>query len=300
MMPVARQASLAGGLALCIAQPALGQTSAYSDSLLPAIRRAATVVPGALPLAVHVLAFNHSRGVASSSVEGAPGDSVDRANVVFQIRYPRGWIMVDAGMDKEIAHDPPNYSQAAYDSVQLGLKDARLIVITHEHFDHIEGVLKSPYLDQIRPKTMLNREEVATLMAPGNPGNITLDSAQAAHYIVMDYDLLLPIAPGVVLIKAPGHTPGSQMVYVRTARGQEMVLVGDVAWATLGITLDRQKPEAVSDRLHENRSEIVPELAWLHSLAAQGVPLVVSHDDDSMMPLVRQGVLVDGLNLGNP
>jgi glyoxylase-like metal-dependent hydrolase (beta-lactamase superfamily II) len=299
-MPLVRHLALVAAVALCGAHTGRAQSNPYSDSLLPAVRRAATVVPGVLPQAVQVLAFNHSRGVASSSVEGAPGDSVDRANVVFQIRYPRGWIMVDAGMDKEIAHNPPNYSQAAYDSVQLGLRDARLIVITHEHFDHIEGVLKSPYLDQIRPKTMLNREEVATLMQAGNPGNITLDSAQAAHYIVMDYDLLLPIAPGVVLIKAPGHTPGSQMVYVRTARGQEMVLVGDVAWATLGITLDRQKPEAVSDRLHENRAAIAPELAWLHGLAAQGVPLVVSHDDDSITRLVRQGVLVNGLNLGNP
>lgn len=299
-MPLVRHLALVAAVALCSAHTGRAQTNPYSDSLLPAVRRAATVVPGALPQAVHVLAFNHSRGAASSSVEGAPGDSVNRANVVFQIRYPRGWIMVDAGMDKEIAHNPPHYSQAAYDSVQLGLRGARLIVITHEHFDHIEGVLKSPYLDQIRPKTMLNREEVATLMQAGNPGNITLDSAQAADYIVMDYDLLLPIAPGVVLIKAPGHTPGSQMVYVRTARGGEMVLVGDVAWATLGITLDRQKPEAVSDRLHENRAEIAPELAWLRGLAAQGVPLVVSHDDDSITGLVRQGVLVNGLNLGNP
>ncbi len=87
-MPLARYLSLAGALALCVAQAGRAQTNPYSDSLLPAVRRAASAIPGALPEAVHVLAFNRGRGLASGSVEGAPHDSVDRVNVVFQIRHP--------------------------------------------------------------------------------------------------------------------------------------------------------------------------------------------------------------------
>jgi glyoxylase-like metal-dependent hydrolase (beta-lactamase superfamily II) len=292
--------SAIGVLALVL--PAVGhaQSTPYSDSLLPALRRAASAVPGALPENVRVLAFNWSRGPASGVVEGASNDSVGRANVVFQIRYPSGWIMVDAGMDKEIANNPPRFSQQRYDRVQLALRDARLIVITHEHYDHIQGVLRSPYLAQIQPKTVLNRAQVQTLMTGPNPGNITLDSATAARYLVVDYDGLLPIAPGVVLIKAPGHTPGSQMVYVRTAGGRELVLAGDVAWAMAGVETNRQKPEAVSQRLRENREQVAPQVAWLHGLAAQGVAVVVSHDDASVTGLVRQGVLADDVDLRNP
>jgi glyoxylase-like metal-dependent hydrolase (beta-lactamase superfamily II) len=292
--------SLLGAVALVLPAAGQAQSTLYSDSLVPALRRAATAVPGALPESVRVLAFNWSRGLASGVVEGASSDSVGRANVVFQIRYPRGWIMVDAGMDKEIANNPPRFSQERYDRVQLGLRDARLIVITHEHYDHIEGVLRSPYLPQIQPKTMLNRAQVQTLMTGPNPGNITLDSGAAARYLVVDYDGLLPIAPGVVLIRAPGHTPGSQMVYVRTAGGRELVLAGDVAWAMAGVETNRQKPEAVSQRLRENREQVAPQVAWLHGLAAQRVAVVVSHDDASVTALVRQGVLADDLDLRNP
>jgi glyoxylase-like metal-dependent hydrolase (beta-lactamase superfamily II) len=299
-MSLVRRCFLVGALALAIPAAGRAQSALYSDSLLPALRRAATAVPGALPQAVGVLAFNWSRGLASGSVEGAPDDSVGRANVVFQIRYPGGWIMVDAGMDKEIANNPPRFSQERYDRVQLALKDARLIVITHEHYDHIEGALRSPYLAQIQPKTLLNRAQVQTLMTGSNPGNIKLDSAGAARFIVVDYDGLLPVAPGVVLIKAPGHTPGSQMVYVRTAAGREMVLAGDVAWAMAGVENDRQKPEAVSQRLHEDRQQIAPQVAWLHGLAAQHVAVVVSHDDASVTGLVRQGVLAGDVDLRNP
>lgn len=299
-MSLVRRYAVMAALALVTPVRGQAQSTLFSDSLLPALRRAAAAVPGALPQAVRVLAFNWSRGLASGVVEGGPADSVGRANVVFQIRYPGGWIMVDAGMDKEIANNPPRFSQERYDRVQLALRDARLVVITHEHYDHIEGVLRSPYLAQVRPKTMLNRAQVQTLMTGSNPGNIKLDSADAARYLVVDYDGLLPIAPGVVLIKAPGHTPGSQMVYVRTAQGKEIVLAGDVAWAMAGVETTRQKPEAVSQRLHEDRALIAPQVAWLHGLAAQHVAVVVSHDDASVLGLVRQGVLADDLDLKNP
>jgi glyoxylase-like metal-dependent hydrolase (beta-lactamase superfamily II) len=299
-MPLARHLSFVASLALCAATAGRAQTSGYSDSLLPAVRRAAALVPGPLPESVHVLAFNWGRRLLSSAVEGQADDSVTSSFVVFQIRYPHGWIMVDAGMDKQMANNPPRYSEPAYDRVQLALRDARMIVITHEHYDHIAGVLRSPYLDQIRPKTLLNRQQVQTLMAGGNPGGITLDSAAAARYIVVDYDLLLPIAPGVVLIKAPGHTPGSQMVYVRTAQGSEILLAGDVAWGLAGIETERQKPQTVSERLQENRAEIAPELAWLHHLYRQHVPVVVSHDDAELQTLLRQGTLVNDLDLKNP
>lgn len=298
-MSLIRRGALVAALACIVPVQGRAQSALYTDSLLPALRRAAGAVPGALPQGVGVLAFNWSRGLASGVVEGGPADSVGRANVVFQIRYPSGWIMVDAGMDKEIANNPPRFSQERYDQVQAALRDARLIVITHEHYDHVEGVLRSPYLAQIRPKTLLTRQQVQTLMTGQNPGNITLDSAGAAHYLVVDYERLLPIAPGVVLIKAPGHTPGSQMVYVRTAQGRELVLAGDVAWAMAGVEGNRQKPEAVSQRLHEDRALIAPQVAWLHGLAAQHVAVVVSHDDDSVTGLVRQGVLADGVDLRN-
>ncbi len=299
-MALLRRCALVAALGCVFPASGRAQSTLYTDSLLPALRRVAGAVPGALPQGVRVLAFNWSRGLASGVVDGAPADSVDRANVVFQIRYPSGWIMVDAGMDKEIANNPPRFSQERYDRVQLGLRDARLIVMTHEHYDHIEGVLRSPYLAQIRPKTLLNRAQVQTLMAGSNPGNIRLDSADAVRYLLVDYDGLLPIAPGVVLIKAPGHTPGSQMVYVRTAQGREMVLAGDVAWAMVGVETNRQKPEAVSQRLREDRALVASGIAWLHGLAAQRVAVVVSHDDASVTGLVRQGVLVDGLDLREP
>jgi glyoxylase-like metal-dependent hydrolase (beta-lactamase superfamily II) len=245
------------------------QTNPYSDALLPASRRAATIVPGDPPKSLHVLTFNRGKSPVSEAVENAPSDPIAVANVVFQILYSHGWIMVDAGMDRELIDAGDEFSQERYDRAQLALRDARMIVVTHEHDDHVAGVIRSPYLSEIERKTILNRAQVQTLLNHPNKPAIKLDRERAARYLVVDYDLLLPIAPGVVLIKAAGHTPGSQMVYVHLASGQELLLAGNVAWLMLGIEKRLQKPESASKRYGEDREAIRPQLEWLHGLAAQ-------------------------------
>ena len=40
------------------------------------------------------------------------------------------------------------------------------------------------------------------------------------QYMVVDFESILPVAPGIVLIKAPGHTKGEIMVYARLQNGK--------------------------------------------------------------------------------
>ena len=64
---------------------------------------------------------------------------------------------------------------------------------------------------------------------------IRLTPDQAARFIVVDYEKYLPVAPGIVLIKAAGHTPGSQMVYIALESGRELLLIGDTTWHMDGV-----------------------------------------------------------------
>jgi len=151
--------------------------------------------------------------------------------------------------------------------------------VTHEHHDHVAGVLASPFLAQIQTHTLLTREQSRSLIERPNHPRIKIDSAFAARYLVLEYDPIAPIAPGVVLIRAPGHTPGSQMVYVRLATGAEVILSGDVAWNTTGIETERQKPETSTRSFGgEDREAVATELRWLKGVQTQRVSVVVSHD----------------------
>jgi glyoxylase-like metal-dependent hydrolase (beta-lactamase superfamily II) len=295
------------GVSLSASARTAAQAPAFTDALLDKVRAAARAVPGDLPHSLGFLKFAEFKTPLSGAVEGAGDELVNGAYTVFQVRYPHGWIMVDAGVDREVETDTSvTIHQDRYQRVQEALQGANLIVVTHEHHDHVAGVIHTPARDLIAPKTVLTRAQVQTLLARrtgkiplGSSPLIHLTPADAARYIVIDYEQLYPIAPGVVLLKAPGHTPGSQMVYVRLDSGQEVLLVGDIAWFMAGIERRLQKPAAISREMGEDRTALQQQLRWLSGLTQrQHIVLVNSHDDDWLGSLVSRGILKDDLDLG--
>jgi glyoxylase-like metal-dependent hydrolase (beta-lactamase superfamily II) len=284
--------------------PMTAQTSVWSDSLLGRIRVAATMIPGTLPGSIHVLRLAPGEAPQSVFLDGGSNEPFHVTFSVFQIRFTDGWIMVDAGIDQSTfaargTGPDIKIPQDNYELIQRALVDARSIVVTHEHDDHVAGVIRSPARDIIVPKTLLTRAQVQTLIEhPLNPA-VRLDASSRDKYCIIDYDLLYPLAPGVVLIKAPGHTPGSQMVYVHLASGKEILLIGDITWAMAGIELQRLKPEATSKLLGEDRTAIKTEIGWLRNVTGK-LNLVNSHDDDSIAAQIKQGVLEEGLDVQRP
>ncbi|MCZ0954245.1 MAG: hypothetical protein OXJ56_16880, partial [Rhodospirillaceae bacterium] len=107
----------------------------------------------------------------------------------------------------------------------------------------------------------------------------------------------LPVAPGVVLIEAPGHTPGHQMVYVRMADGTEFVFIGDVGWLMENVTELRLRPAETVARIGEDPDALMSQLLWLRGLADQGVVLVPSHDDRLLNRYAAEGLLGNDLAL---
>lgn len=290
---------LAAGVFSC--QGLSAQTIPYSADLLPAVRRAATLIPGDPPAAIRVVSLNPFQIALSYMVEGGSAQTVTAAYPVFQIRFPRGWIVVDAALDRGLLSNTTTFSDEVYNQIHIALRDARLAVVTHEHHDHVAGVIRSPYLAQVQQHTLLTRAQVQSLLdRPDNP-LIKIDSLVAARYLTIDYDPFIPIAPGVVLIKAPGHTPGSQVVYVRLASGQEVILAGDVAWNMAGIETQRQKPDASTrDFGGEDREAIARQMRWLREISGPKTTVVVSHDAAWITTLISRGLLLSGFDLTSP
>jgi glyoxylase-like metal-dependent hydrolase (beta-lactamase superfamily II) len=293
---------------VCVSAPARTEAQApvFTDALLDKVRGAARAVPGDLPQSLRVLTFAQFKTPLSGAVEGAGDEVVDGVYTVFQVRYSHGWIMVDAGVDREVETDTSvTILQDRYQRVQEALRGASLIVVTHEHHDHVAGVIHTPARDLIAPKTILTRAQVQTLRATDTPKNrlgssplIHLTTADAARYLVVDYEQLLPVAPGVVLVKAPGHTPGSQMVYVRLVSGREILLIGDIAWFMAGVERRLQKPGGVSRDMGEDRAALQEQLDWLSGLTQrQHIVLVNCHDAAWLGSLVSRGILKEDLDL---
>jgi glyoxylase-like metal-dependent hydrolase (beta-lactamase superfamily II) len=267
------------------------------DSLLTTVRALGGAVPGELPIAVSYLNAYEDSGTVGNAVDGAGSSKAFSVTGVFQVRFRHGWIMVDAAMDSAALHRGRSFKADNFAQIETALEKANLIVITHEHVDHVQPLVKGPIADQVAPHTLLTREQIETLLTKPKVAFTSMDSSQVSRYLVVEYERALPIAPGVVLIKAAGHTPGSQMVYVKLASGKEMILVGDIAWRVLGIDSQRQKPDSTSRFMSEDRTAIGKQLAWLKSVQAQGISVVVSHDGTQLQSLAKRGVLSEGLVL---
>jgi glyoxylase-like metal-dependent hydrolase (beta-lactamase superfamily II) len=259
------------------------------------IRQAARMIPGRAPVRINVLKFAESRRTKNFSVKGAPAEPSVQARTVFQVVYADGYVMVDSGMDQQVHNfygrgvvEP--YDAEAAKQVERAVLGARSIVMTHEHGDHVAGVIRTPFVNELASKTILTRDQVQTLLTNPQMPEIKLTPEMAGRYNVIDYDKYMPFGPGVVLIKAPGHTPGSQMIYVVLASGREYLLIGDTAWHMDGVRDIKGKD---APWIQENEIPIMAQLSWLNGLSKTEKNLIIisSHDEEQRTDLIKRGML---------
>jgi glyoxylase-like metal-dependent hydrolase (beta-lactamase superfamily II) len=290
---------------LAVAEAALARQSAPDRPEwrpdIAAIRAAAAMVPGALPLRVNAVKVAESHRPKSVAVEGEPDTNNISVRTAYQVMYPEGYVMVEAGMDEEIhrtfgKETPEPYFPDENDRVQQALRGSLFNVVTHEHADHIAGVVRTPHFDEVAPKTVVTAIQAWALVVQPQRPQLELDASTAARFRIFDYEDHLPLAPGMVALKAPGHTPGSQMIYVRLQGGGELLFIGDCAWHLDGIVKLKQKN---APWVKEDREMVGQQLAWLHDLlgAEPDVTIVPGHDNDQHEALLAAGVLGSALEL---
>jgi glyoxylase-like metal-dependent hydrolase (beta-lactamase superfamily II) len=214
-----------------------------------------------------------------------------------QVLYGDGrTVIVDAGSDAEtLARNMPGARLLAdnYARLQEAMRRAEAIVLTHEHFDHSAGIAHSPYLDEVASRAMLTEEQ----LHGRDPERAGFTADVVGRMKPLRYEGMHLLRPGVVLVRAPGHTPGTQLVYVRLADGREFLLVGDIAWHQDNILLPRMHPRLVNWLLGEDGAAMANQLRYLHELrkATPELNLVVAHDAQQMAGLLQRGLVQEGL-----
>lgn len=263
---------------------------------LPTLRLLADALPGAKPVEVryeHVADFEFAEAMV---VAGDPWKKTLLPVYAYQVVFPDRTLMIDGALDRASAAPRslvPMYDETAYGRVVAALERAALIVVTHEHVDHIGGIVTHPRLRDLRPALRLTETQLAhaELMKPA-----VFPDGVMTGYRGLRYEGAMPLAPGVVLLRAPGHTPGSQMVYVQRADGRELLFIGDVAWHQRSIDLQRERPLFMTLIIGEDRSAVLAQFAALRQLAAQAPALriVPGHDGPVVQALTAAGELTAG------
>ena len=168
---------------------------------------------------------------------------------VHVIDHPEARVLVDTGLTEvhPLVEDMDPQLVPLSEEVDALLSSVDIVVNTHLHYDHCGG----NHRHAGTPIYVQQRE-----LDDARAGNYTIIEwvdAPGVEYVAVDgeHELL----PGVRLLPAPGHSPGSQVVVV-DVDGRPVVIAGDTA--VFHAELD--SPQSEGQRLIR---ALDPELVWL-------------------------------------
>ena len=134
-------------------------------------------------------------------------------------------ILVDTGADAEMATSYRGFPaekimsfEEALASVGLKPDDIDLVIQTHFHWNHCANTAKCK-----NARVLVTEDELRFAFSP-HP----LTGASYKRDLLKDLKFVLvngqyEVAPGIELIPAPGHTPGTQAVAINTDRGKAVI-----------------------------------------------------------------------------
>lgn len=259
---------------------------------LAAIRAEAARMRGPAPSRLEFEVTSRTPVPAIAMTSGTSWGEVELVRVAHRIVYPDRTVMIDTGDEEAAArrYGATSYDRAARTHILRALAQASAIVVTHEHGDHLGGALVGPQVERVARRLVLTAEQVGSADAPPWPAGVPRPAPIA-------YRSIRAIAPGVVLVKAPGHTPGSQMVYVRREDGREFLFLGDVASMGDNVRLGRQRSRYVTSWMQRaDRAAVADQVAAIAAVAREvpALVLVPGHDRAALADLERRGLLRRG------
>lgn len=260
------------------------------------------VSDGVLPLPTTMLAHNADPAVRAAWLDDMflPPDAFDWALNAVMVRSGDRTILIDAGLGSDPDLHLPRAGQLIkrLEAAGIDLASVTDLVLTHMHMDHVGGLLVDGVKARLRKDLRIHvaAAEVKfwespdfsrVAMPPGFPDALRATAKQFVKEYgdqLRQFDQEHEVAPGVVVRRTGGHTPGHSVVRVASG-GDALTFAGDAVFA-----VGFEHPEWHNGFEHDPEEAARVRVRLLRELAKTGELLVATH-----MPFPSVGhVAVDG------
>lgn len=244
---------------------------------------------GVLPLPTKMLGHNVDATERASWLNEMflPQDAFDWSLNVVVVRSGDQTILVDAGLGLDPNLNLPRAGQLLKRLAAAGIDLASVtdVVLTHMHMDHVGGLLVEGVKDQLRPDLRIHvaAAEVKFWEAPdfsqvnmpeGFPDALRATAkrfAQEYRSHLRPFDEEHEVAPGVIVRRTGGHTPGHSVVRLASG-GDRLTFAGDAVF-----TVGFDHPDWHNGFEHDPEEAARVRIRLLTELAASGEQLVATH-----------------------
>jgi glyoxylase-like metal-dependent hydrolase (beta-lactamase superfamily II) len=226
-------------------------------------------------------------------------DTFDWALNAFVVRTGGRTILVDAGIGAEFPDFPRvGHFAQRLEAAGIDLASVTDVVLTHMHMDHVGGLLVDGVKERLRSDLRIHvaAAEVKfweapdfshVSMPPGFPDALRATAKRFTKEYrshLRTFEDEYEVAPGVVVHRTGGHTPGHSVVRVASG-GDRLMFAGDAVFA-----VGFEHPEWFNGFEHDPEEAARVRVRLLRELADTGGLLVATH-----LPFPSVGhVAVDG------
>ncbi|MGB3351442.1 MAG: MBL fold metallo-hydrolase [Mycobacterium sp.] len=243
---------------------------------------------GVLPITAVTMATNVPPADLSAWLKDMylPPEVLDWPLNVAVVRSGGKTILIDSGLGTEFP-DFPRAGQLTMRLVAAGIDPSSVtdVVLTHLHMDHIGGLLVDGLRNRLRPdlRVHLASAEAEFWEAPDFSRTVMPEPIPevlrrtAAQFLDVYRSQLKPfeteyeVAPGVLIRRTGGHTPGHSIVRVESG-GEALTFAGDAVFQP-----GFDNPEWQNGFEHDPEESARVRVGLLKELAASGEQLVATH-----------------------
>lgn len=288
---------------LVAAVAVIAMLSSFSAATLPVIGEVRYDLPPEPAVRVQLQAIQAGSLQSSAAFAYRGGDFGDAREFSMGgilVTHPSGKLLFDTGFGKDVdAHFKTvpllmrltsSYTKGKTVAEQLSAAGVTVdpttlsVVLTHVHWDHVSGLPDLPGIG-----IMINVEEEAFIASGDHAANLIRSFGQlnwrpysfsAKPYLGFEHSLDLFGDGSVVLVHAPGHTPGSIIAFVSADDGKTYALVGDLVWQREGIDIPAERPWISRRLADKNDAEVRDAIVHMHRLqqAMPNLVIVPAHD----------------------